>query len=351
MRCRFRVGLLLGFQFCASVAAGAEMIRTVAISGQAVPGVAGDAKFGSFGEPLLNSSGQIAFSSTFSGDGISGIGIWAGDPGSLAVVMRSGNQAFGLADGIHYTDLSDPVTNSEGKVAFGSNGQVAFIAGLTGTGVSNSNDWGVWSGAIGSSRLVLRGGDHAPGTPQGVKFREIEELTVNSTGQTAFRGVVQGSSVVGANREGVWSEGAGTLALVARTGDQAPGLPLGVHFSGSVGDPAINASGHVAFDAGIDGSHPDFNNIKSIWSDRTGSPALIVRDGDPVPDLPGKVTFSEVGWDAPAVLNAHDRTAFGASITGDGVSNTTVMVSGRSGTANCRWSFVRVTTRPERQAE
>ena len=41
-----------------------------------------------------------------------------------------------------------------------------------------------------------------------------------------------GSGVDSTNNAGIWSEGSGSLALVARSGSQAPGTPSGVNFSG-----------------------------------------------------------------------------------------------------------------------
>ena len=46
---------------------------------------------------------------------------------------------------------------------------------------------------------------------------------LNDAGQTAFRADLTGSGVGSTNNQGVWSEGSGSLALVARTGSQAPG--------------------------------------------------------------------------------------------------------------------------------
>ena len=46
---------------------------------------------------------------------------------------------------------------------------------------------------------------------------------LNDAGQVAFRANLTGSGVDSTNYQGVWSEGSGSLALVARTGSQAPG--------------------------------------------------------------------------------------------------------------------------------
>jgi hypothetical protein len=326
MKWPVQFGLLLVLQLWGSIVVGSQMIRTVAVSRQSVPGVPGNVTFDRFSVPLLNASGEIAFAASLTGSNIwRDSGIWAGDPESLSVVMRAGDQAFGLPDGVRYNGFFDVTSVSEGKLVFNSNGQVAFIASLTGSGVNSSNDYGIWSGAIGASRLVFRAGDQIPGTLPGVTFGEIGELTVNSSGQMAFQSRLQGSGITGWNSEGIWSEGPGALSLIARTGDQAPGLPPGVFYSGLGSEPVINTSGHVAFQAGLNGSHPEFSNnfssIKSVWTDRLGSPTLVARGGELAPDTTNGVVFDWVGWDAPAVLNSADRTAFSASLQGEGISD------------------------------
>ena len=114
-------------------------------------------------------------------------------------------------------------------------GQTAFRAGLTGSGVDSTNDRGIWSEGSGSLALVARSG--RPG-PRHAQRRELRQLhfasspVLNDAGQTAFCADLTGSGVDSTNDAGIWSEGSGSLALVARSGDHAPGTPSGVNFSG-----------------------------------------------------------------------------------------------------------------------
>ena len=59
----------------------------------------------------------------------------------------------------------------------------------------------------------------------------VSRYALNNAGQTAFVAELSGSGVDGYNDDGIWSEGSGSLALVARSGDHAPGTPSGVNFS------------------------------------------------------------------------------------------------------------------------
>ncbi len=117
-------------------------------------------------------------------------------------------------------------------------GQTAFNAILTGSGVDSTNSQGIWSEGSGSLAMVARSGSHAPGTPSGVNYFSflgsgLTSPVLNDAGSTAFRAQLTGSGIVGnTNDTGIWSEGSGSLALVARSGSQAPGTPSGENFSG-----------------------------------------------------------------------------------------------------------------------
>ena len=56
-------------------------------------------------------------------------------------------------------------------------------------------------------------------------------LLLNDAGQSAFRRTLAGTGVTSTNNQGIWSGGSGELALVARTGSQAPGTASGIRFS------------------------------------------------------------------------------------------------------------------------
>jgi len=188
--------------------------------------------------------------------------------------------------------LSDGVNISPSKFpALNDAGQTAFYAGLIGAGVDSTNNSGIWSEGSGSLAFVARTGDQAPGTPSGVNFSDLRtRLVMNDAGQTAFSARLTGSGVDTSNASGIWSEGSGSLALVARTGDQAPGLPSGVNFNALPDPPALNNSGQTAFWAFLRG--PGTETSESIWSEGTGSLELVARRGDQAPGTPDGVNFS-----------------------------------------------------------
>jgi hypothetical protein len=345
----------------------AAAVRTVALTGQQIPGLPNGVMFGSFNVGVhggntvggeLNDAGQTAFRSTLNGAGVDAtndLAIWSEGGGSLGLVARTGDQAPGMTSGVLYGSVSMARLNDAG--------QTAFIATLTGSGVDPSNDQSVWSDRSGSLALVSREGDQAPGTPAGVRFGSIDSpwpLVLNNAGQTAFKRSLSGTGVDSTNNVGIWSEGSGGLALVARSGDQAPGTPGGVNFTGfSTANMNLNDAGQTAFQASLTGvnnrgifagdsgslrtvalrgehapgtpptnqyfvgfsTSTDLNNagqvsfagnifnLTGVWSEGSGSLALVALQGDPAPGTPAGMNFGAFNFHDP-VLNDAGQIAF-----------------------------------------
>ena len=317
---------------------GSGSLSLVARTGIAAPSAPDGVNFGlnpalELFEPVINSAGQTAF---YGGLTDGSVGLWSEGSGSLALVARDGIHVPGTPDGVNHSfavlrdffpDL--PYLNDAG--------QTAFWANLTGSGVDNTNDWGVWSEGSGSLGLVARGGSPAPGTPEGVNYDSFYYQTgFNDAGQTAFFAFVTGAGVDPSNDQGIWSEGSGSLGLVARSGAPAPGTPSGVTFREflflSTAPVAFNNAGQTAFRAWLTGDGVDDSNEVGIWSEGSGSLELVARQGSPAPGTPGGVNFG--GFGAWFVLNDAGQTAFRANLTGAGVdftNNRGVWVEGADG--------------------
>jgi len=195
-------------------------VALVAREGNAAPGTAAGANFSGFGNPVLNDAGQTAFQGFLDGPGVNGennSGLWSeGAGGGLALVAREGNQAPGTSAGVDFSILFPPVLNGAG--------QTAFHGRLTGTGVNASNNTGLWSEGAGDGlALVAREGNPAPGTPAGVNFSEFtftRSQVLNGEGQTAFSADLTGAGVNDSNDVGIWAEDLlGVLTLIVREGD------------------------------------------------------------------------------------------------------------------------------------
>ena len=82
---------------------------------------------------------------------------------------------------------------------------------------------------------------------------ELFTPVLNGAGQTAFYGATTDGGL------GFWSEGSGSLAPVARSGQQAPGTPAGVTFTFSnlyniLETPILNDAGHATFRSHLSGA-------------------------------------------------------------------------------------------------
>lgn len=157
-------GLMAGAPVTTNAAIFSEGVGTLAIAarkGNAAPGTAAGVTFNGFGSPLLNVDGQVAFTATLAGTGVSlanDSGVWTQRSGELTLAAREGDQAPGVAAGLSFSTFTNPVFNSAG--------QLAFTATLAGAGVVPGNDTGLWvQGLGGDLRFVAREGDQLEVSP------------------------------------------------------------------------------------------------------------------------------------------------------------------------------------------
>ena len=362
---------------------GSGNLGLVARTGDTAPGG------GTFGtvvnvelfSPNLNNAGQTAFYGALTGGDM---GIWSQGSGSLAMVAREGSPAPGTPSNVTFSfapflpsyapDLAiPPLLNNAGQISlsgflkgsgtdnsnntgvwvggagslaqvvragtqasgtlssvkydfgpvtYGLNdvGQIALVSGLIGSGVNNTNNIGYWSGLAGNLALVARMGDAAPGTPPGVNFgAPFISHGFNNAGKIAIEGFLAGN-VDDSNDEGLWSNVSGSLALVARKGSQAAGAPVGVNYGTftNSGWPVLNDAGQIAFITELAGTGVNATNDKGIWSGKPNALALVARRGDPAPGTSSGVHFSDLDYPA---LNRAGQLAFHSGLSGSGVGS------------------------------
>lgn len=117
-----------------------------------------------------------------------------------------------------------------------------------------------------------------------------------------------------------------TYRVVAYEGQQAPGLPSGVLYTGFGLVPALNEDGRVTFSAGLSGGHGS-----ALWVENAALvPEKVVQSGDPVPGIPG-ATFAGSA-SAPRQLNIAGQTAFSREfqLPGGGMGHA-IWIGGTSG--------------------
>lgn len=261
---------------------GAEVIAS--LENQAV-GVAMGTQYSGLGTPLVSRQGHVAFSAFLTGPTDQNSGIWAGMGQTHALIVREGYQAPDSPAGALIASLKNPVLNDHGEVAF-----IGFLRTGAG-GVNEANNGGLWAGAAGSSTLVAREGDAAPGTQAGAVFASVwGSPSLNNHGQVAFRNsLIPGlGGTTRKNDEGIWSGTAGALNLLGREGMQTPGMAPAIVFNRSgptttFSNPAINDAGAVAFIGWLDGPGVDDHNNHAIWTGQPGALQLAVQAGDAAP--------------------------------------------------------------------
>ena len=278
------VALFVGAATLMSLAANTATaeLRLLALTQQVAPGIPNDGQFGQVLVPRLNDRGEAAFLASLipGGDvGVeNGVGIWSDVGGSLDLALRLADFANDPPGG-QFAQLSTIYQlNNRGQVVT----EAALKQGVA--GVTAGNDRGIWSIDHGVSSVVVREGDHAPGTPDGAVFSSFASIFDRSGQTTVLASLKQGTGgVTGANDDGIWTNRDGQLALIARASDPAPGLPAGAAFQ-SITTPRVNGLGRVAFPAvlkaGAGGVTAE--NDSTIWSDRSGTLAVVARAGQAI---------------------------------------------------------------------
>ena len=104
--------------------------------------------------------------------------------------------------------FEDPVLGPTGLVTFNATLQII------GEEEPYNHPDGIWSDRAGELSAIVLEGDQSTGVPSGNAFESFDPVVMNSSGQIAFRGGLQSGG-------GTWSEGSGTLTLIARVGSQA----------------------------------------------------------------------------------------------------------------------------------
>lgn len=295
-------------------AQGAPDFETIALAGGLGPLPDPDAGFTLSGlsVPSINSSGQTVFSSFFFDGRAFGSGILSDASGTLATVAQTGDQVPDAANGVTFNGFGSNFFSGPDILALNDSGQTAFLGRLNVTDVNGISGSGIYSGGLGTLSQVARTGDQAPGAVSGTVFSDFGDPLLNNSGQTVFRAGLSGSGVNETNDGGIYSEGSGTLAQVARAGDQAPGASSGVVFD-NFNNPVLNASGQTAFRASLAGTGVDEEiNSEGIYSEGSGTLTQVARAGDQAPGGGGS-TFN---FFEDPVLNALGQTAFRASLWG-----------------------------------
>jgi hypothetical protein len=214
------------------------------------------------------------------------------------------------------------------NAAINNAGQVAFIAGLSTHNLEYGFAESLWLADSSGMKILAVRGTQAPGTPSGVMFDEITYWPVlNDAGQVLFGTIFMGDGIDASNNSALYlSDAIGNIDLILRLGDHAPGTPAGTVFApNDDGAFVLNNAGQVVVGQRLAGPEVDFSNDYGIWAtDHEGDQQLIARKGDELELAPGDLrTISDLsfvgiaansnGW--PSAFNDLGQLVFWASFT------------------------------------
>jgi hypothetical protein len=247
-------------------------------------------------DPVISPAGQTVFRGFVTGPGVTESslnGLWSyRSSAGLELLVRAGEVVTGM-EGTRYLSFPGvPTINAAGDTAF-----LAFVGhdhehveDIPGGNAADLNgpeiELGLWlRRSSGELSKVFAIGDHAPGIEGVVQFADTFDPVMNAASRVAFVAAVDGEGVENANEMGLWSNATspdGSLHLIARQGDQAPGREPGFVF-GVFLEPSLNADGQTAFMASgfreVNGLITE--NAFGIWGqDRVGRLRLVASVGD-----------------------------------------------------------------------
>jgi len=159
--------------------------------------------------------------------------------------------------------------------------------------------------------------DGAPGIA-GAAFSTFGNPAINDSENVAYQATVSGSGITSANASGIWAEiGTGATAhLIARSGQNTPGVAGGVF--ATFGDPVYNNGDRVAFmgTMKLGPGGVSASNANGIWANPAGVLKLIARTGVQAPGCAAGAMFASFG---KAVLTAQNGVVFlGNLVVGSG---------------------------------
>jgi hypothetical protein len=277
--------------------------------------------FSSFGHPRIDATGQVAFrgrhrrvtATQFTDYGaLYGPGVVSG---SLKLVATSSPFA-GSAPGVtgSFASFEPPAMNTSG--------QLAFVAGLAGTGIGGNNDSGVWLSDAGNVTLFHQEGDPAPGQPGNTMHQAWTPLQIDASGTPGFRAMMTGPGVDEYSRDVIWGpDENGVFGLRVQTAQTTPpgGAPGDILISISV--PRMNDGGHLSFSGRVGpfGAGPGVST--TFRSDDNAVLQQVAQQGSPPPGFPAG---AEMGVAGVPLLNSSGQAVFSSDFTnaaesGDGL--------------------------------
>lgn len=194
----------------------------------------------------------------------------------VRVIAQSGAAATFVGPALVLTDDFLPQIT---ETLVTNDGHVAFAAGVFGLGVTEDNSAVLLGGRPGALRLVAREGEQAPGLPAGVVFDLFTPTGMSEGGRVLFIAQVRGPGVVGSFNYGIWLETdppGGAPIPVLRVLTQAPGLPDGITYRAASVDTSMGDDGRIASPVILTGPGVSNRSDSALYVTAPGDPSTLV---------------------------------------------------------------------------
>jgi hypothetical protein len=233
----------------------------------------------------MNNHGEILLAGSMHDNGVDetrDTAFWVGTPDNLRMVAREGDAAPGIAGGV-FGRKPDPdfVTGGFITTGFNDSASVLFTAPVL---VGDEETSGMWIASDDGIEKVYARGEAAPGCEQGVNFTSWHGgPNITPGGRAAFFAGITGPGVNNDNDRGLWLGEPGDLRLVAREGMGVKGHEGLTFDSIGLNSPAINAEDVLAFEAGLRGE--DWTGTRDAlmaWDHATETMHLLLLEGEQI---------------------------------------------------------------------
>ncbi len=308
---RYLASLVFALMLCPASAVGA--INTIALSGSTAPGIS-DAELYSFGLPSLNADGDAVLTATLelgpgSVNSANDGAVYKINQGSWSLVSREGASAPGIS-GATFSHFSSVAIDDAGHMLL--RGEMSQTGSIT-----TGNNQGLWRYSSSGSLLARTGSTGVPGMASSNTFSSLplEESLLSADGRAVFLTQLTWSSGITFNNDrGIWSYDGTSGALISREGSTiAPDTGMGTFSIFS--EPVINDNNQIAFSGVLNlGGNINTTNRQGIWKYNQGVGELIARTGQ---DVPGVSNVSFQALSRPSINNVDQVAFRGTITSGE----------------------------------
>lgn len=256
-------------------------------------------------------------------------GVWADRDGPRELIFTQSDQPPGTPAGARFFQWFHTLVGE---------GHLVVNARYSQGSSSGINDHGFWRDDDGTLQVIALARTQAPGVPAGVLFGNgtgislgaFQNWDLDREGRVTFNAMLMQGGATDLDDEGIWSEGAGGLQLLAREGGPAPGMGhpnakmLGNSGFRTFGhDDCVNVvrneAGHVAFGVRVD--VPGFDNkANAIYASRGAGLAVVTfgmpsgsnTQGQAAPGFPAGNAFKR--FPLGVRMNAAGELTFSATV-------------------------------------